>query len=91
MPGSTEKPTRGAVVRAWMPWLILTVTVFVWGAPQIKTALDAVFPHAKLKHAPQAPKPTGSTATQVIEVMRSTINADLDAITDAIRRLKERL
>ncbi len=40
---SVEAPTRGAVARAWMPWLILTVTVFVWGAPQVKNALDAVF------------------------------------------------
>ena len=25
---------RGAVVRAWMPWIVLSVLVFVWGLPQ---------------------------------------------------------
>ncbi len=30
------------VRRAWMPWVILSVLVFVWGMPQIKTFLDGV-------------------------------------------------
>ena len=40
---SSEPPTRRAVAKAWMPWLILTITVFVWGAPQVKGALDSLF------------------------------------------------
>ncbi|MEP7381398.1 MAG: L-lactate permease [Gemmatimonadota bacterium] len=28
--------------RAWMPWVILSVIVFVWGLPQMKRALNAV-------------------------------------------------
>jgi lactate permease len=28
------------VVRAWVPWLILSVLVFMWGLPSVKTALD---------------------------------------------------
>jgi lactate permease len=40
---SSEPPTRRAVAKAWMPWLILTVTVFVWGAPQVRGALDGLF------------------------------------------------
>jgi lactate permease len=40
---SAEKPTAGAVARAWVPWLILTVIVFLWGVPAVKSALDAVF------------------------------------------------
>ncbi|WGF89623.1 L-lactate permease [Marinivivus vitaminiproducens] len=35
-------PDRGALVRAWMPWTILTVFVFLWGIPAIKTALDSL-------------------------------------------------
>lgn len=34
--------TRRDVVRAWMPWLILSGLVFVWGLPQIRAALDAL-------------------------------------------------
>ena len=34
-------PHRAAVVRAWVPWIILSVVVFAWGLPYIKTTLDA--------------------------------------------------
>ena len=39
-------PTRhpvGDVVRAWMPWAILTVFVFVWGLPQVKAWFNGIF------------------------------------------------
>lgn len=29
--------------KAWLPWAFLTVFVFVWGTPQVKSALNAVF------------------------------------------------
>jgi lactate permease len=31
---------RAAVVRAWLPWLILSVLVFLWGLPTVKNFLD---------------------------------------------------
>jgi lactate permease len=31
--------SRGQIVSAWVPWLLLTVLVFVWGLPQFKIAL----------------------------------------------------
>jgi lactate permease len=34
-------PSRTDVFRAWVPWLILSALVFVWGLPQVKAALDA--------------------------------------------------
>jgi lactate permease len=34
-------PDRAAVVRAWVPWIILSVLVFAWGMPQVKRSLDA--------------------------------------------------
>ena len=33
---------RADVVKAWLPWLILSVLVFVWGIPQIKEFLDGI-------------------------------------------------
>jgi lactate permease len=40
-----EKPdlTRAAAIRAWIPWVILSLFVFVWGIPQVKAALDGLF------------------------------------------------
>jgi lactate permease len=45
-----EKPaaalTARAIRTAWMPWLILTALVFLWGLPTVKHALDALFSRA---------------------------------------------
>ena len=30
------------VFRAWLPWIILSVVVFLWGLPQIKALLDGI-------------------------------------------------
>ncbi len=30
------------VFRAWLPWIILSIVVFLWGLPQIKALLDGV-------------------------------------------------
>ncbi len=32
--------SRGEVLRAWMPWIVLSMLVFVWGTPQTKRVLD---------------------------------------------------
>lgn len=32
-----------AIRRAWTPWLILSVFVFLWGTPQVRAALDSVW------------------------------------------------
>jgi lactate permease len=34
--------TAGAVVNAWVPWVILSVVVFLWGLPSVKAALDKI-------------------------------------------------
>jgi lactate permease len=34
--------SRGEVLRAWLPWIILSVLVFVWGLPQTKAVLDGI-------------------------------------------------
>ena len=33
-------PPRGEVIKAWIPWLILSVAVILWGTPQFKALLD---------------------------------------------------
>jgi len=54
-----------SVVKAWMPWVILTVFVFVWGIPEFKKLMDGLwqfkFPipgldKAVLKVPPVVPK-----------------------------------
>lgn len=32
-----------AVRRAWLPWIVLSVLVFLWGIPQIKALLDGIW------------------------------------------------
>jgi len=33
---------KSEILRAWMPWIILSVVVFVWGLPQTKALLDGI-------------------------------------------------
>jgi lactate permease len=50
LPGESEGPPRQAgaaparaeLIRAWVPWIILSVLVFVWGLPQMKAWLDGI-------------------------------------------------
>ena len=37
-----QKHDRRAVVLAWIPWVILTVFVFIWGIPGFKNWLDGI-------------------------------------------------
>ncbi len=36
----THGHSRSIVVRAWVPWLVLSVVVFLWGLPSVKTKID---------------------------------------------------
>jgi lactate permease len=42
-PSTAAAPQGGKLLRAWMPWLILMMLVFLWGLPAVKTWLDSVF------------------------------------------------
>jgi lactate permease len=35
--------TRQQIFRAWLPWIILSVLVFLWGWPEVKAFLDTPF------------------------------------------------
>jgi lactate permease len=37
-----HRHSRGTVLRAWVPWLILSAVVFVWGLPQTRALLDGL-------------------------------------------------
>ena len=41
------KHDRATVIRAWVPWLVLSVFVFLWGVPQVKDLLNGVSPATK--------------------------------------------
>jgi lactate permease len=36
------RPSRRDALRAWTPWIILSVVVFIWGVPSVKTSLDGL-------------------------------------------------
>jgi lactate permease len=64
--------SRPELVRAWMPWAILSVLVFLWGLPSIKAKLDKIsiikIPVAGLHNLilrvpPVVAKPTAEAAT----------------------------
>lgn len=33
-------PSGDSIVRAWLPWILMSLFVFAWGTPQVKTALN---------------------------------------------------
>jgi lactate permease len=37
---AASRPASRSVLRAWMPWLLLTVFVFIWGLPGFRQRLD---------------------------------------------------
>lgn len=41
-PGAAQKvpDSFGAIRRAWIPWIILSLFVFLWGTPQVRASLD---------------------------------------------------
>ncbi len=42
-PGPITRHARADLVRAWTPWAILTVFVFIWGLPPVKKFLNGLF------------------------------------------------
>ncbi|MEP7311126.1 MAG: L-lactate permease [Pseudomonadota bacterium] len=37
------RPDNAALWRAWLPWVVLMVLVFLWGLPDVKAWLDGIF------------------------------------------------
>ena len=79
-------PDRIALVRAWAPWAILVLLVFVWGQPALKSALNEVFapkfPVAGLdgvigKVPPVVVQQTGIAAVFTLNLLSATGSAIL--------------
>jgi lactate permease len=73
--------SRADVVRAWIPWAVLSVLVFIWGLPSMKTLLDKTsvfkFPIAGLHQMiqrvpPVVPKPVAEGAVYVLNWLSAT-------------------
>lgn len=73
--------TKAEVRRAWMPWAILSVVVFIWGVPQMKGFLDGVsvfkFPveglHQMIERVPPVvPKPHTEAAVYTLNWLSAT-------------------
>ena len=71
----------GSPVRAWLPWIFLTLFVFAWGLPPVKSALNGLFApeipvpglHLAIdKVPPVAPKPTPEKAIFVVNLLSAT-------------------
>ncbi len=39
---AAARPTPSQAARAWMPWVVLSVLVFLWGLPQVKAYLNTI-------------------------------------------------
>ena len=80
-PVAVKQHPRADVIRAWTPWVILTVFVFIWGLPSVKTAFNGVFApefpmhglHQMIeKVAPAVSKPTKEGAIYVFSILSAT-------------------
>jgi len=83
-----EHRPLATLLRAWSPWLILTVAVLIWALPGTKTWLDVFFapkfavPHlhqAVFKAPPLAPGLRAESAIYVFNLLSATGTASLVA------------
>jgi lactate permease len=75
------KYSRSLVIRAWTPWAILSVLVFMWGLPQIKTFLNTLsapkfaiegLHNLVVRVPPVVPKPTPEAAVYMLNWLSAT-------------------
>ncbi len=80
-PVAPKKHPRDAVLRAWLPWAILTVFVFVWGLPEVKNFWNGIwapaFPIEGLhnlieKMPPVVREPHKETAVYTLALLSTT-------------------
>ena len=75
------KHSRAELVRAWTPWVILSVFVFIWGLPPVKAYFNSIwapaFPIEGLhnlieKMPPVVPNPTKEGAVYTLGLLSAT-------------------
>jgi len=77
----THGHSRAMVARAWVPWLVLSILVFLWGLPTVKTALDKISSpkftvvglHLMVQRVPPVvPKPAAEAAIYALNWLTAT-------------------
>ncbi len=80
-PGLTGAQASGAAFKAWLPWIFLSVLVFVWGLPMVKNSLNGLFsPNLKvpgldnrvLRVPPIVPAPAAEHAVFSFNLLSAT-------------------
>jgi len=80
-PVKAEQYSREQLIQAWTPWAILTVFVFVWGLPPVKTFLNGLFApkfvmeglhNMIMKMPPVVPTPHPESAVYVLNLLSAT-------------------
>jgi lactate permease len=80
-PRAVTVHSRDAIIRAWMPWAILTVFIFIWGQPAIKAYFNGLFaPQFPMdglhnlieKMPPVVPVPKTESAIYTLNLLSST-------------------
>ena len=73
--------SRADIIRAWTPWAILTVFIFIWGLPPVKEFFNSIFaPKFPLeglhnlieKMPPVVPEPKKEAAVYTLNLLSST-------------------
>ena len=77
---SGSRYSRRQIASAWMPWLLLSVFVFAWGTPQVKTALGT---------ATKAERDTFSKQSQPLAAQPTRILVQVPALHRQIARGQE--
>ena len=87
-PQPVVQHSRSALIAAWTPWVILSIFVFIWGLPSVKTWLNSIFApafpmeglHNLIEKMPPVVKqPTKEGATYVLNLLSATGTAILFA------------
>jgi lactate permease len=80
-PENGTQIARIDTVKAWIPWLILSLAVFLWGIPQFKTFLDGIFNpkmpvpglnNLILRVPPLVPQPRPEAAVYALSLFSAT-------------------
>ena len=85
-PATPPRHPRADVIRAWMPWAILTIFVFIWGLPAVKAFWNGIYAPAipltglhnlVQKMPPVVLEPTKEAAVYTFALLAATGSRDL--------------